>query len=104
MTRREWLAITAAVPIGAAAQEPGIDAFFEDFFQSWVRADPEMATSMRLFTGDVQDKLDRQLSDISDEAVHARIARARDGLARLNKFDRAKLTPAQRFSADMLDY
>src|ERR1700730_8236051 len=103
MTRREWLALAAAPPLAAAAT-PDIDVFFNDFLEKWVRADPEMATSMRLFTGDVQDRLDSQLSDISDAAAHARIARAREGLAALDKFDRAKLTPAQRFSADMLDY
>ncbi|MCU1259619.1 MAG: hypothetical protein JWO80_2504 [Bryobacterales bacterium] len=103
MTRREWLALAAATPLTAAAT-PDINVFFNDFLEKWVRADPEMATSMRLFTGDVQDRLDSQLSDISDEAAHARIARAREGLAALGKFDREKLTPAQRFSADMLDY
>jgi uncharacterized protein (DUF885 family) len=103
MTRREWLVLVAASGVSAAAT-PDIDAYFDNFLQSWVRADPEMATSMRLFTGDEQDKLDSQLSDISDEAAHARIARAKDGLAGLRKFDRTKLTPAQRLSADMFEY
>ena len=102
MTRREWLALAAA-PL-AAAPAPDIDRFFQDFLEQWVRANPEMATSMRLFTGDVQDQLDSQLSDISDAAAHARISQARAGLADLNKFDRKQLTAAQRFSADMLEY
>ena len=103
MTRREWLALAATLPLSAV---PGadIDRFFQDFFESWVRADPEMATSMRIFPADVQNKLDSKLSDISDQAAHTRIARAKEGLAALAKFDRAKLTAAQRFSADMLDY
>ena len=68
-----------AAPL-AAAPGPGIDRFFQDFLERWVRAEPEMATSMRLFTGDVQDQLDGQLSDIG-AAAHARIASAREGLA-----------------------
>ncbi len=107
MTRREWLAVAAAplaaTPLGAAPDQD-IDGFFQSFLEQWVHANPEMATSMRLFTGDIQEQLESQLSDISDEAAHARVARAREGLARLAKFDRKQLTPAQRFSADMLDY
>ena len=103
MTRREWLALAAALPLHAAIS-PDIDHFFDEFLETWVKADPEQATSMRLFTGDVQSQLDSQLSDISDEAFHARVARAREGLAALAKYDRNSLTPAQRFSADMLDY
>ena len=67
-------------------------------------ANPEQATSMRLFSGDVQDRLDAKLADISDEAAHARIARAKEGLAELKKFDRAKLTPEQKISAEMMEY
>ncbi len=105
MTRREWLALAAATPLPLmAADSPDIETFFNRFLESWVRADPEMATSMRLFSESEQAQLDRQLSDISDEAAHARIGRAKQGLAELAKFDRAKLTPAQRFSADMLQY
>jgi uncharacterized protein (DUF885 family) len=109
MTRREWLALTAAAstasPAALAQTAPSnIDTFFEDFFTSWVRAEPEQATSMRLFQGDEQAALDSKLSDISDAAAHARVTRAKEGLATLTKFDRAKLTPAQRFSASMLEY
>lgn len=103
MTRREWIALAAVAPLGAA-DSSNIDQFFDSFLEKWVMANPEMATSMRLFSGDVQDRLDGQLSDISDEAAHARIGRARDGLAGLKKFDRAKLTPEQRISAEMFEY
>ncbi len=103
MTRREWLALAAAAPL-AAADSSNIDQFFDAFLEKWVMANPEMATGMRLFSGDVQDRLDSQLTDISDDAAHARIARAREGLAGLKKFDRAKLTPEQRISAQMFEY
>jgi uncharacterized protein (DUF885 family) len=101
MTRREWMALAAAAPLAAAET---IDQFFDSFLEKWVMANPEMATSMRLFSGEVQDRLDGQLSDISDEAAHARIARAKEGLAGLRKFDRTKFTPEQKISAEMLEY
>ena len=101
MTRREWLALATAAPLAAA---PDIDRFFDDFLQTWVRANPEQATSMRLFSGQEQERLDGRLSDISDDAQHGRIARAKEGLAGLRKFDRSKLTPEQRISADMFEY
>jgi uncharacterized protein (DUF885 family) len=103
MTRREWLALAAAAPL-AAADTPDIDRFFDDFLAKEVRASPEMATSMRFFSGKEQDSLDGRLSDIGDDAAHARTARAKEGLAGLRKFDRSKLTPGQRISADMFEY
>jgi uncharacterized protein (DUF885 family) len=103
MTRREWMAIAAAAPLVAAAAT-GIDKFFDSFLERWVMANPEQATSMRLFSGDVQDRLDAQLTDISDAAAHARISRAREGLAELEKFDRGRLTPEQKISAEMMEY
>jgi uncharacterized protein (DUF885 family) len=103
MTRREWMTLAAAAPL-VAADSPNIDQFFNAFFEKWVMANPEQASSMRLFSGDVQDRLDGQLSDISDAAAHARIARAKDGLAELKKFDRSKLTPEQKISAEMMEY
>src|SRR5437763_1403058 len=101
MTRREWLALAAASPL---AGSPDIDHFFDDFFQKWVRANPAMATSLRLFPEKEQDHLDGLLPEISNEAAHARISRAKEGLAGVRKFDRAKLNPEQRLSADLFEY
>jgi uncharacterized protein (DUF885 family) len=103
MTRREWMALATAAPL-VAADAAGIDRFFDSFLEKWVVANPEQATSMRLFSGEVQDGLDAKLADISDEAAHARIARAKEGLAELKKFDRSKLTPEQKISAEMMEY
>ena len=108
MTRRECLALAVTTPLStclmSAAETGDIDVFFEDFFLQLVRANPEMATSMRVLPAEEQQTLDSRLRDISDEAAHARIAKAREGLVTLAKFDRKTLTPAQRFSADMLEY
>ncbi len=100
MTRREWLVAAAAAPL--TAQSLDLDRFFQEFLEQWVKAEPESATAMRLFTGEEQDRLDSRLNDISDQAMHARIARARDGLTRLGRFDAAKFSPAQRLSVEML--
>ena len=51
-----------------------------------------------------QEELDSKLSDISDDAAHRRISRAKDALAALARFRRDQLSPAQQFSADMLEY
>jgi uncharacterized protein (DUF885 family) len=103
MNRREWLALVAAAPL-AAAEAPSIDRFFDDFLRKWVMADPELASQLRIFSGVEQDQLDGQLNEISDEAAHARIARAKEGLAGLRQFDRSKLTSEQRLSAEMFEY
>lgn len=102
MTRRDWLAILAAAPLAAAADD--IDKFFDTFLANWVRNDPEMSTSMRFFPAPEQDRLDAKLTDNSDEAQHARIARAKEGLAALGKFDRASLSASQRLSAELLEW
>src|ERR1043166_2963156 len=103
MTRREWLALSAAAPL-AAAETPSIDRFFDDFLRRWVMADPELASQVRIFSGDEQERLDARLNEIGDEAAHARIALAKDGLAGLRRFDRSKLAPEQRLSAEMFEY
>ena len=103
MTRRQWLALAAAAPL-PAAETPSIDRFFDDFLRKWVMADPEQASQLRIFSGAEQERLDGQLSEIGEEAAHARIARAREGLAGLRQFDRSTLTPEQRLSAEMFEY
>jgi uncharacterized protein (DUF885 family) len=102
MTRREWLVGAAVTPL--AAQSPEIDSFFQAFLERWVRAEPETATAMRLFSGGEQDRLDAQLNNISVAGQRARIARAREGLTELGRFDRARLLPDRRLSADMLEW
>jgi uncharacterized protein (DUF885 family) len=102
MTRRESIALFAAAPMVRAAES--IDAFFESFLKSWMKHEPEMSTSMRFFPAAEQDEMDAKLSDVTDEAAHARIGRAHAGLAALRRFDRAALTPEQRLSADMLEW
>ncbi len=104
MTRRQWIALSAAAPLTHAADSPNIDQFFETFAAEWMRADPPRATRSRYFPPAEQDVLDGKLAPPSFEAQPARLARARKGLAALNKFDRSQLSAAQRISADILRY
>jgi uncharacterized protein (DUF885 family) len=87
-----------------AAAPPDIDRFFQQFLEEWLRAEPESATALRIFPAAEQARLDGVSSDATDAAALARISRARDGLKRLAAFDRSRLTPAQRLSAEMLEW
>lgn len=94
------LAVFAVRPVGT--QDGVIGEFFRDFTAEWVRADPDLATAERYFTGQEQDRLDRELTPQTDVYSRSRIGRARQGLALLRTFDRARLTEDQRLSADLM--
>ena len=115
LTRRELLAAGLAfgvLPLDSlrslAGQEHAatrsIADFFREFTDDWVRHDPELATSTRYFTGAEQDRLERQLTPRTFEWRRDRIRRARQGLADLHRFDRSRLTDAQRIAADVMDW
>jgi uncharacterized protein (DUF885 family) len=87
-----------------AAQQPSIDDFFRDFTAEWVRSNPNLATSSRYFTGEEQDRLERQLTPETDAYRRGRIALARKGLAELAKFRNYKMTAMQRVSADLMQW
>lgn len=97
----------AALPLlllatAAQAQQPLIEAFFQQFTDAWVSRNPNLAISSAYFTGEQQDRLSRQLTPLSREHQLETVRIAREGLARLDGFDRDTLTPAQRTSADVM--
>src|SRR5665213_2666595 len=94
------LLLAASLP----GQTPNIDDFFRDFTATWVRGNPNLATSARYFTGEEQDRLERQLTPQTVAYRRARIQLAKQGLTGLQKFDRGKLTPTQRISADLMQW
>src|SRR6185369_17894444 len=103
LTRREALAIIGAgAVLGQTSQT--LDDFFREFTDEWVRANPNLATSLRYFTGEEQDRLERQLTPLTLASARARIQLARKGLAELRKFDRAGMTETQRISADVMKW
>ena len=99
------VALAAAIVLAtrpAPAQPRTIDDFFRDFTAEWIRGNPNQATSARYFTGVEQERLERELTPVSDAYTLARIALAKRGLADLGAFDRSRLTGSQRVSADVL--
>jgi uncharacterized protein (DUF885 family) len=106
---RLLIAATVLLPLAAAlsAQQPNassrnIDDFFRDFTAEWVRGNPNQATASRYFSGDEQDRLERQLTPETLEWERGRVQLARRGLAELQKFDHARLSETQRVSADVM--
>jgi len=92
-----WVAL-----LHSSAAELTFDAWVDAFSATWVRADPNEATTTQYFDGDEQDELDRRLTPITKEFRHARVELARRGLDELAKYDRAELSQPQRVSAAML--
>jgi uncharacterized protein (DUF885 family) len=114
MTRRNFInaGITGAgalavIPIhgqNPSNSTPNIEDFLRDFTADWVRHDPNLATSARYFSGDEQDRLERQLTPQTLAWKSDRIRRARQGIAQLGKFNRATFTQTQRISVDLLEW
>jgi uncharacterized protein (DUF885 family) len=86
------------------AQRRTIDDFFRDFTAEWVRGNPNLAASARYFTGDEQERLERQLTPETEAYKRGRIQLARRGLTELAKFNRSELTELQRVSADLMQW
>jgi uncharacterized protein (DUF885 family) len=97
------LASTLAGQQSAPASQ-NIDDYFRDFTAEWVRANPNLATSTRYFTGEEQDRLERQLTPETLAHRKSRIQLARRGLAGLAKFDRSPMSESQRLSAELMQW
>lgn len=107
ISRRELLIGSVALVSAGAyapAQTTSVDQFFRDVTADWVRHDPSLATGGRYFAGEDHDQLSRQLTPRTIEWRRERIARARQALAQLRKFDRARMTELQRVSTELLEW
>src|SRR5215831_6213209 len=106
MVRRRFVLAVVCFALGSvvAAQRGGssVDDFFKDFTTEWIRGNPNLAASTRYFTGDEQDRFEREITPETLEYRQTRIALARKGLASLAKFNREAMTPSQRVSADVM--
>lgn len=98
------IALTAAPAIQAQTSSPNIDEFFERFTAEWVRGNPDLATAIRYFSGEEQDRLERQLTPQTQAYSEERIRLARKGLAELRKFDHTRLSETQRLSAELMQW
>jgi uncharacterized protein (DUF885 family) len=112
MSRREFVSASAGAAAWGSVRgygqtpsaAPSIDDFFSEFTAEWMRHNPNLATSTRYFSGDEQDRLERQLTPQTRTRKLQRIALAKQGIARLRKFDRASLSQTQRISADLMEW
>lgn len=93
-----------AVRGAVAPAQRSVDAFFSSFTDEWMRAHPNRAASTRYFTGAEQTAFERQLQPVTLDYSRQEVALARRGLAELRRFDRAAMTPAQRESAEIMDW
>jgi uncharacterized protein (DUF885 family) len=92
------------VALTVSAQQREVDDFFRDFTAEWVRGNPDLATSSRYFKGLVQDRLERQLTPLTNDYRRSRIQLARKGLAEVARFDSAKMSESQRISAELMQW
>lgn len=102
VTRLVVVALLAAVP--AQAQQRTINEFFEAFTDEWMRFNSDAAAATRYFTGAEQERMEGMLSPLTRENALERIALAKKGLAELRRYDRAKLTPQERVSANLMEW
>lgn len=103
--RLRWIPVICLLAFaGASAQQPSIDDFFRTISDGWVRMNPNLAVSTRYFSGEEQDRLERQITSYSDAAERARLEYIQRGLQELGRFDRSGMSDAQRVSADLLQY
>ena len=102
--RRCALILILALPLSSLAAERSIDEFFDRFTADWVRGNPDLATSLRYFSGEEQDRLERQLTPLTRAYQEERTRLARRGLEELRKFDRTKLDDTRRLSAELMDW
>lgn len=94
------------------ADPASFDAFTDRLADEWMHANPMAATNAQYFSGEEQDALDRKLTatdaqygiplGAADRALY--VARARRGLAGIERFHRDQLSLVQRISQAALEW
>ncbi len=102
--RALYLVLGFSLAIDVAAQEAEIDGFFDEFAAEWVRGNPNQAVRTRYFSGDEQNRLERQLTPLTEAWQRERIELARQGLNDLASFNDANLTKSQHVSTDVMQW
>ncbi|HEY6361765.1 MAG TPA: DUF885 domain-containing protein [Vicinamibacterales bacterium] len=98
------IALVVLASAGAHGQQRTVDQFFDSFTAEWMRGNPNAVTSTRYFTGEAQNRLERQVTPLTPEYRRERARLARRGLAELRRFDRSAMTDAQRVSAQLMEW
>jgi uncharacterized protein (DUF885 family)/quercetin dioxygenase-like cupin family protein len=104
--KRIAILVLLAGAFGVSAQERPrtVADFFRDFTAEWIRSNPNQAASTRYFSGAEQDQFEQQLSPETAEFSHSRAVLAQKGLDELATFDRARMSEADRISADLIEW
>jgi uncharacterized protein (DUF885 family) len=99
-------ATVVAAVLGVSAQERPrtVSDFFRDFTTDWIRSSPNQAATTRYFSGDEQERFEQQLSPETPEFRHSRVVLAQKGLSELATYDRARMTDADRVSAELMQW
>jgi len=85
-------------------KQQNVDALFNQYLDDTMRHDPDWAAMFRYFSGEEQARLERQLTPQTLEYKKENIDRANKGLNELRKFDRSRMTEAQRVSAEVFEW
>ena len=92
----------AATSAPAVKPNAAFDKWADQFAQEWVRGNPQFATATQYFSGAEQDALDRQLTPQTPAQRKKMIAKAKEGIARLDKWMAGPLDETQRISAAVM--
>ena len=107
--RKLAIALVAAAAVGVSAQQEqappaNVSNFFTQFTTEWVRGNPNLAASTRYFSGAEQDAFEQQITPETPEYRHSRVVLAQKGLQQLATLDRARMSEADRVSADVMQW
>jgi uncharacterized protein (DUF885 family) len=96
----------AAAKTAAARPDAAFDAWADRFADDWVRMNPQLASSTQYFSGagreQEQAALDRQLTPQTPAQRRKRVALAKTGVARLDKWMAGPLDDSRKISAAVM--
>jgi len=87
-----------------SAQSPVLEAFFNDFTDTWVRSNPNQAVSAAYFTGEEQNRMEQQLTPQTRAWEHEQAALARSGLDQLAALDHTTFSIGQSLAAEVMQW
>jgi len=101
---RRWflLCTLVALPGGLAHAQTPLETFYDAFTDEWMRANPDMAIFNAYFSGEEQDRIERELTPLTRAHVQASIARAQRGLEGLVQHDIATAPSTLRVSGEVM--
>jgi len=88
----------------SSTPQQNVDDFFLHCMDDFYRHNPGYATYLRYFSGEEQDRLERQSTPLTLEHKKENVELARKGLEELGKYDRGRMTDVQRVSAEVFEW